>query len=198
GKDKPTYNPKKERGDVVVVLNAAHVHLTHDKWNTKLYRWHTGYPGGLRSRTAREQWEADPTELIRNAVNGMLPKNKSREARLEKLKIFPESEHPFEGFPLVPFLPKPRLLQDRGLGWALPQHLALVRWCPPSLLLTPRGPGLGAAAQGFEPANPERYRFRLRTSPGLQGGAGRPVVGIEDLLTEEERRALAAAGQQGV
>jgi ribosomal protein L13 len=48
GKDKPTYNPRKEQGDVVIVTNAAHVHLTHDKWNTKLYRWHTG--GVLRDQ----------------------------------------------------------------------------------------------------------------------------------------------------
>ncbi|KAG2488768.1 hypothetical protein HYH03_012766 [Edaphochlamys debaryana] len=170
GKDKPTYNPKKEEGDVVVVVNAAHVHLTHDKWDTKLYRWHTGYPGGLRARTAREQWEKDPRQLLLNAVSGMLPKNKSREARMDKLKVFAEEEHPFEGFPLVPLLPRPRRLQDRGLGWAVPQ--------------------------GFEPANPERYAFRLRTSAPLQqalaGGAGRPLVGVEDLLTEDERAALAA------
>ncbi len=57
GKDKPTYNPKKEQGDVVVVVNAAQVHFTHDKWATKLYRWHTGEsrqplggaPGGVRA-----------------------------------------------------------------------------------------------------------------------------------------------------
>ncbi|GFR40309.1 hypothetical protein Agub_g843 [Astrephomene gubernaculifera] len=182
GKDKPSYNPKKEQGDVVVVINAAHVQLTHDKWNTKLYRWHTGYPGGLRARTAKEQWEKDPRKLLLNAVDGMLPKNKSREARLEKLKIFPESEHPFTDFPLVPFVPPPRLLRDRGLGWPMPQ--------------------------GFEPANADRYAFRLRTSPALQqlaqadaaapaaaaaAGGVRPQVGIDDLLTEEERAALAAA-----
>ncbi|GLI70126.1 hypothetical protein VaNZ11_014933 [Volvox africanus] len=166
GKDKPTYNPKKEEGDVVIVINASHVHFTHDKWATKLYRWHTGYPGGLRARTAQEQWEKDPRKLIWNAVNGMLPKNKTREARLEKLKIFSEGEHPFRDFPLVPYVPKPRTLADRGLGWPVPQ--------------------------GFEPLNLERYAFRLRTSPRLQGGAARPQLGIEDLLTEEERAALAA------
>ncbi|GLC44274.1 54S ribosomal protein L13 [Pleodorina starrii] len=167
GKDKPTYNPKKEQGDVVIVVNASHVHFTHDKWSTKLYRWHTGFPGGLRARTAQEQWEKDPRKLIWNAVNGMLPKNKSREARMDKLKIFAEGEHPFEDFPLVPYVPKPRVLVDRGLGWPVPQ--------------------------GFEPANLERYAFRLRTTPRLQGGAGRPTLAIDDLLTEEERAALAVA-----
>ncbi|EFJ40272.1 mitochondrial ribosomal protein L13 [Volvox carteri f. nagariensis] len=167
GKDKPTYNPKKEQGDVVVVVNASHVHFTHDKWATKLYRWHTGFPGGLRARTAQEQWEKDPRKLIWNAVNGMLPKNKSREVRMDKLKIFPEAEHPFTDFPLVPYVPKPRTLGDRSLGWPVPQ--------------------------GFEPVNLERYAFRLRTSPRLHGGAGRPQLPLEDLLTEEERAALAAA-----
>lgn len=143
----------------------------------------TGYPGGLKARTAREQWEQDPRKLLWNAVNGMLPKNKSREARLAKLKIFPEADHPFGDLPLVPYVPPVRALRDQGIGWPLPR--------------------------GFEPVNPERYRFRVMTSPQLQlqatrgggaGGAGargdearRPDVGIDDLLTEEERRLLAAA-----
>lgn len=54
GKDKPTYNPRKERGDVVIVANAAHVHLTHDKWNSKLYRWHTGAWSCARARSCHQ------------------------------------------------------------------------------------------------------------------------------------------------
>lgn len=192
GKDKPTYNPRKEQGDVVIVTNAAHVHLTHDKWNTKLYRWHTGHPGGLKARTAREQWERDPTQLLVHAINGMLPKNKSRAARLEKLKVFPEATHPYADLPLVPYVPRQRQLRDQQLGWPLPA--------------------------GFAPVNPERYKFRVMTSPALQGGrlragpnaggtgrsssaggaaaappGGRPEVSFDDLLTAEERRLLAAS-----
>ncbi len=61
----------------------------------------TGYPGGLKERTAIEQWDREPTKILRDAVKGMLPKNKTQIYRLEKLKIFPEAEHPFTDFDLV-------------------------------------------------------------------------------------------------
>ena len=78
GKDKPTYDPSKDKGDVVVVVNAKDIELTGRKFDEKVYKWHTGYPGGLKQRTVREQWERDPTEILRKAVSGMLPKNTLR------------------------------------------------------------------------------------------------------------------------
>lgn len=78
GKDKPTYTPNKDDGDVVVVVNAADVEFTGRKWDQKLYRWHTGYPGGLKERTAKDQFSRRPEAIIEAAVNGMLPKNNLR------------------------------------------------------------------------------------------------------------------------
>jgi len=108
GKDKPTYNPSEDAGDVVVVVNAKEIELTGRKFENKLYRWHTGYPGGLKERTAKEQWEMDPTVILRKAVSGMLPKNNLRKLRTRKLQIFPGPEHDFvgpkyEGVELVPY-----------------------------------------------------------------------------------------------
>lgn len=100
----------------------------------------------------------------------MLPKNKTRTARLDKLKIFSEADHPFSDFPLVPFVPPVKTFQkDGGLGWQVPE--------------------------GFSPVNRERYGLRVLMSPRLQGHA-RPVLDMRDLLTEEERRALDAQQQQ--
>lgn len=62
---------------------------------------HSGYPGGLKERTAIDQWDRDPTKILKDAVKGMLPKNKMQVHRMEKLKIFPEAEHPFTDFNLV-------------------------------------------------------------------------------------------------
>ena len=62
----------------MVVVNAKDIELTGRKFDEKVYKWHTGYPGGLKQRTVREQWERDPTEILRKAVSGMLPKNNLR------------------------------------------------------------------------------------------------------------------------
>jgi len=95
GKHKPTYMPNVDCGDVVIVLNAEHIVLTGNKWNDKLYRWHTGYPGGLKERTAQQIKDRDPADILRKAVLGMLPKNKMRALQAQKLKIFPGEEHTF-------------------------------------------------------------------------------------------------------
>ncbi|DBA67333.1 TPA: 54S ribosomal protein L13 [Trebouxia sp. C0005] len=79
GKDKVQFAPHLDIGDVVVVKNAQHVVFTGKKWKQKLYRHHTGFPGGLKERSARLQFEKDPTEILRKAVYGMLPKNKLRD-----------------------------------------------------------------------------------------------------------------------
>src|SRR5881398_4059234 len=88
GKDKPQYTPHVDTGDFVVVVNAEKIAVTGKKLDDKMYHRHSGYPGGLRSRTLREQLERRPTEVLRKAVKGMLPKNKLAAAQLRKLKIY--------------------------------------------------------------------------------------------------------------
>nr|WP_321464682.1 50S ribosomal protein L13 [uncultured Desulfobulbus sp.] len=96
GKNKPTFCNFQDNGDFIIVVNAAKVHLTGNKWDDKTYYHHTGYPGGIKSATAREILGKKPEELIRMAVKGMLPKNKLGRAQLKKLKIYSGSEHPHQ------------------------------------------------------------------------------------------------------
>ncbi|KAJ8598276.1 hypothetical protein CTAYLR_006000 [Chrysophaeum taylorii] len=97
GKHKPIWEPHRhEHGDFVVVVNAAEVHFTGRKWDQKIYYRHTGYPGGLKMRTAREVHRRKPGEVLRKAISGMLPKNKLRETFLNRLKIYPAEDHPHE------------------------------------------------------------------------------------------------------
>ena len=94
GKGKPEYTPHVDTGDFVVVVNAEKIAVTGKKLDEKLYRRHSGYPGGLRTRTLREELERRPTEVLRKAVRGMLPKNRLARAQLTKLKIYAGPEHP--------------------------------------------------------------------------------------------------------
>src|ERR671932_1896504 len=94
GKDKPQYTPHVDTGDFVVVVNAEKVVVTGNKLDQKMYHRHSGYPGGLRSRSLREQLERRPTEVLRVAVKGMLPKNRLAAKQLTKLKIYAGPEHP--------------------------------------------------------------------------------------------------------
>ncbi len=94
GKGKPVYTPHVDTGDFVIVVNAEKIHVTGRKLDQKLVYRHSGYPGGLRSRTLREQLERRPTEVIRKAVKGMLPKNKLAAAQLSKLKVYAGPDHP--------------------------------------------------------------------------------------------------------
>jgi large subunit ribosomal protein L13 len=96
GKDKPTYTPHVDTGDFVVVVNAEKIQVTGNKLDQKMYHRHSGYPGGLRSRPLREQLERRPTEVIRKAVKGMLPRNRLGRAQIGKLKIYAGPEHPHE------------------------------------------------------------------------------------------------------
>jgi large subunit ribosomal protein L13 len=96
GKDKAQYTPHVDTGDFVVVVNAEKVRVTGNKLDQKRYYRHSGYPGGLRSRTLREQLERRPTEVIRTAVKGMLPKNRLARKQINKLKIYAGPEHPHE------------------------------------------------------------------------------------------------------
>ena len=94
GKGKPEYTPHVDTGDFVVVVNAEKIAVTGNKLDQKLYYRHSGYPGGLRSRTLRVQLERRPTEVLRKAVKGMLPRNKLANAQIGKLKIYAGPEHP--------------------------------------------------------------------------------------------------------
>ena len=94
GKRKPEYTPHCDTGDFVVVVNAAKVAVTGDKLASKLYHRHTGYPGGLRTRTLGEMLERRPEEVIRKAVKGMLPRNRLARQQLGKLKVYAGPEHP--------------------------------------------------------------------------------------------------------
>jgi large subunit ribosomal protein L13 len=88
-------------------VNAEKIHVTGKKLDQKMYHRHSGYPGGLRSRTLREQLERRPTEVIRKAVKGMLPRNRLASAQLTKLKIYAGPEHPHAAQ-----APKPLPLDD--------------------------------------------------------------------------------------
>ena len=94
GKRKPQYTPHVDTGDFVVVINAEKIHLTGQKLDQKMVYRHSGFPGGLKTRTMREQLDRRPTEVIRKAVKGMLPKNKLAAAQLTKLKVYAGPEHP--------------------------------------------------------------------------------------------------------
>ncbi|KAM0792896.1 hypothetical protein ACM66B_002657 [Microbotryomycetes sp. NB124-2] len=96
GKHKPVYDQANDCGDYVVVTNARNVKVTGRKAEQKLYRHHTMYPGGLKEITYATMMEKRPEEIIRRAVSGMLPKNRLRDKRLERLFIFPDSENPYE------------------------------------------------------------------------------------------------------
>src|SRR6185437_4114192 len=102
GKRKPQYTPHVDTGDFVVVVNAEKIHVTGNKLDQKIYYRHSGYPGGLRERTLREQLDRRPEEVLRKAVKGMLPKNKLAAAQLRKLKIYAGPEHPHAAQSPVP------------------------------------------------------------------------------------------------
>jgi large subunit ribosomal protein L13 len=94
GKNKPQFTPHVDTGDFVVVVNAEKIAVTGKKLDEKIYYRHSGYPGGLKQRTLREQLHRRPTEVLRLAVKGMLPKNKLAARQLTKLKIYAGPEHP--------------------------------------------------------------------------------------------------------
>jgi len=94
GKHKPQYAPFLLTGDHVIIVNAEKIKLTGEKLDKKVYRWHTLYPGGLREVAARKVFESKPEKLIREAVLGMLPKNKLRKRMVKRLKIYVANQHP--------------------------------------------------------------------------------------------------------
>ncbi|MEX0919709.1 MAG: 50S ribosomal protein L13 [Candidatus Saccharimonadales bacterium] len=107
GKHKPTYTPHTDGGDHVIVINASKIHTTGNKLAAKSYYRHTGYPGGIKSRTLAEQMAKDPREVIISSIRGMLPDNKLRNGRLARLKVFSGEEHTHEA-------QQPRSLEVNG------------------------------------------------------------------------------------
>ncbi len=93
GKSKVTYTPHIDNGDYVVVTNAKKIVVTGDKMVQKKYYRHSGYPGGLKELKLEEVIEKDPARAIREAVKGMLPKNKLAAERLKRLRVFDGAEH---------------------------------------------------------------------------------------------------------
>lgn len=96
GKHKPTYAPSIDTGDHVIIINAAKVKLTGSKERQKLYRRHSGYPGGLTETGARKMRETRPERMLELAVSGMLPKTKLGKQMYRKLKVYAGENHPHQ------------------------------------------------------------------------------------------------------
>ena len=94
GKHKPEYTPHVDTGDFIVVVNVEKVHVTGNKAQDKLYYRHSGRPGGLKTRTFREEIAIHPERVLESAVKGMLPKNPLGRAMFRKLKVYAGPEHP--------------------------------------------------------------------------------------------------------
>ncbi len=94
GKNKPEYTPNADLGDFVVVINAKEIHVTGQKKDQKRYYRHSGYPGGIKSKLLGEVLDNSASEVIINAVKGMLPKNKLGRKMISKLKVYDDLEHP--------------------------------------------------------------------------------------------------------
>jgi large subunit ribosomal protein L13 len=108
GKHRPGYVPYLDTGDFVIVTNAEKVRLTGRKLDEKVYRRHTGFPGGLREARAREVQSKHPERLIEDAVRGMLPKSKLGRKQIRKLKVYRGATHPHDAQKPKPLAAKPR------------------------------------------------------------------------------------------
>jgi large subunit ribosomal protein L13 len=93
GKGKPTVTPHVDGGDYVIVINSSKLVVTGNKQTDKKYHRHSGFPGGLYTRSLNEQMERDPNKVIFKAVRGMLPDNKLRDGRLARLKVYADDQH---------------------------------------------------------------------------------------------------------
>jgi len=96
GKNKPTYTPSMDLGDYVVVVNAEKIKVTGNKLQGKIYRYHTFYPGGLKSVRLETLLKRKPELVVKKAIQGMIPHNKLDRAMIKKLKIYKGSEHPHQ------------------------------------------------------------------------------------------------------
>jgi large subunit ribosomal protein L13 len=96
GKEKPTFTKHIDVGDYVIVINSDHLVVTGNKLEDKMYYKHSGFPGGLTSTKLKDKIAVDSTTVIRKSIRGMLPVNKLRDARLERLKIYKDANHNHE------------------------------------------------------------------------------------------------------
>nr|WP_174556068.1 50S ribosomal protein L13 [Aggregatilinea lenta] len=96
GKHKPIFAPHMDTGDFVIIINCEKIRVTGDKLDSKLYYRHSGYPGGIKSVTLRQQLNKFPDRVLQEAVRGMLPKNKLGRAMIKKLKIYAGDKHPHQ------------------------------------------------------------------------------------------------------
>jgi large subunit ribosomal protein L13 len=94
GKEKPYYSPHQDLGDIVVVINAKDIKISGKKFKDKKYYHYSGYPGGLSEASFEEKFNKDPKWIITSSVRGMLPSNKLRAPRLNRLKIYIDEKHP--------------------------------------------------------------------------------------------------------
>lgn len=140
GKHKPIYERQGHEGDFVVVLNAGQLHFTGKKWDQKLYRRHSGYPGGLKERTAKEQQRRKPGDVLRKAIWGMLPVNKIRTKIMSRLRIYPGEEHPHES----------NLIGSKPF-YAPLDHIRKMKWNPFSKPAFPQKEGEGLTEEDLTP-----------------------------------------------
>lgn len=103
GKHKPEYTPHVDTGDFVVVVNCEKVEFTGTKWQTKLYRRHSGYPGGLKETRAIDVLNTHPERILMSAVKGMLPHNSLGAKQLTKLHVYAGAEHPHQAQQPIPY-----------------------------------------------------------------------------------------------
>lgn len=116
GKTKPIYHPCSDLGDHVVVTNCKHIVLMGEReWERKIYRHHTGYPGGFREIKARDVYKKDPCQILWRAVRGMMPKTRSRNKYMKRLHLFEDDKHPYASniyAKLIAPHPMPRRLDE--------------------------------------------------------------------------------------
>ena len=94
GKTKPIYTPHVDTGDNVIIINASKVKLTGKKWDDKIYYHHTGWPGGIKSVTAKQMLEKQPSDLLKKAIQGMLPKTRLGRTLHNNFRIYNNDQHP--------------------------------------------------------------------------------------------------------
>ena len=97
GKTKPAFTPHVDCGDNVIIINAAKIKLTGAKWDQKIYYHHTGFPGGIKSATAKEMREKKPSSLLKKAIQGMLPKNRLGRVLAGNFRVYENDQHPHTG-----------------------------------------------------------------------------------------------------